>query len=95
MTHTQQSVLDYLERNGPVNLSRIARSLGMAPKTAAAHLNVLYREGRCHATGRGPHSRWKLGPRLDGPATVTRGDAWHPIWQCPSVWAYAERLRAA
>lgn len=95
MTPTQHRLLDYLERQGPTSLFVIAEAHGMAPRTAAVHLNAMSREGRCHATGRGPQSRWRLGPKPEKPAAVARGTEWHPIWQCPSVWAYAQRLKSA
>lgn len=94
MTPTQHLLLDWLERHGPSSLPRIAEAHGMARKTAAGHLNKLCQEGRCYATGRGPQSRWKLGTKPEKPAAVARGTEWHPIWQCPSVWAYAQRLQA-
>ena len=90
LTHTQHTMLTWLERHGPAPLSHIARAFGITTDTAGVHMNIISRAGQAHATGRGCKSRWQAGPRQE--LRAVDGD---PIVQCPSVWVYAVRVAAA
>ena len=89
LTHTQHTMLTWLERHGPAPLSHIARAFGITTDTAGVHMNIISRAGQAHATGRGCKSRWRAGPRQE--LRAAEGDS---IVQCPSVWVYAARVAA-
>lgn len=94
MTHTQHTILTWLERHGPASSAVIAEAHGMAQRTAGVHLNALKHLGMAHATGFGQNARWRVGERPPALQAVARTDDPNPIWQCPSVWVYAARVAA-
>ena len=98
LTHTQLTILEYLSVHGPVSSTQVAQAFGVAQATARQHLHNLRVAGRVKPTSKGPTSKWKL--REQEPdetpqrhSAFSRGDETSPIWQCPSIWAYAQRMQ--
>lgn len=61
LTHTQHTMLTWLERHGPAPLSHIARAFGITTDTAGVHMNIISRAGQAHATGRDANRVGRLG----------------------------------
>lgn len=98
LTHMQLTILEYVTTHEPVPSAQIAQAFGMAHNTARQHLLSLRKAGRVKPTSKGPTARWKLhngAPDIEASkhAAVARSDETSPIWQCPSIWAYAQRMQ--
>lgn len=91
LTHTQHTMLTWLKRNGPATSAALAEAHGVGQATAQTHLYRLQLAGVVRRYGLGRKARWQAQTIDESP--LSRTDQPNPIWQCPSIWAYARRLQ--
>lgn len=91
LTHTQHTMLTWLKRNGPATSAALAEAHGIGQATAQTHLYRLQLAGVVRRHGLGRKARWQAQTIDESP--LSRTELPNPIWQCPSIWAYARRLQ--
>lgn len=91
LTDHQREIVRFIGLNQPVNANQIAERFGIAKATAKTHLNRLMHAGFVVSNGPGRHAGWTLG---DANWSASREVVEQAARQCPSVWAYADRLAA-
>ena len=92
LTHTQQTILHWLDRHGPTTSAAVAAEFGVGQATAQTHLYQLRLAGVVKRQGMGVRARWQA--EIIDESPLSRTEKPNPIWQCPIVWVYASRVGA-
>jgi MarR-like DNA-binding transcriptional regulator SgrR of sgrS sRNA len=93
MTPRQAETLAIIQERQPVAMADVAHRLGCEGATARTYLHQLHQAGLIVPSSSGRWARWRIAPppKPPEPETVALRRA---IEQAPSIWHYAQRLRA-
>jgi hypothetical protein len=92
MTPRQADTLAIVRERQPVAMADVAFRLGCESATARTYLHQLHQAGLIVPSSRGRWARWRIAPPPPPPPDSVALQ--RAIEQAPSIWHYAQRLRA-